>query len=73
MLSLDDRIKEIDEKVEQYLKAGFGAVWVVNPHWRHVHIYRPDGSVQLLSEREEITGEIALPGFRCKVAEFFDV
>ncbi|MDB5355196.1 MAG: hypothetical protein JWN24_1649 [Phycisphaerales bacterium] len=73
VLSPNDRIMEIDEKVEQYLKAGFGMVWVVNPHPRHVHIYRPDGSVQLLNERDEITGEAALPGFRCKVAEFFDV
>ena len=73
VLSPNDVIKNIDDKVEAYLKAGFGIVWVVNPHWRHVHIYRPDGSVQLLSEREEITGESALPSFRCKVAEFFDV
>jgi Uma2 family endonuclease len=73
VLSPNDRIRDIDEKVGEYLKAGFGLVWVVNPHWRHVHIYRPDGSVQLLSEREEITGEKALPSFRCRVGEFFDV
>ena len=73
VLSPNDRIRDIDEKVEDYLKAGFGLVLVVNPHWRHVHVYRPDGSVQLLNEREEITGEAALPRFRCKVAEFFDV
>ena len=48
-------------------------VWVVNVHWRHVTIYRRDRSVHLLAERDEITGEPALPGFRCKVGEFFDV
>jgi Uma2 family endonuclease len=73
VLSPNDRIKDIDEKVDDYLRVGFGMVWVVNPHWRHVHIYRRDGSVQLLSERDEITGEAALPGFRCKVGEVFDV
>ncbi|HWE92999.1 MAG TPA: Uma2 family endonuclease [Tepidisphaeraceae bacterium] len=73
VLSPNDRIFDVDDKVASYLKAGFGVVWVVNPRWRHVHIYRPDGTVQLLSDREEITGGAALPGFRCRVAEFFDV
>ena len=73
VLSPNDLIRNIDVKVKQYLAAGFGLVWVVNPYWRHVHVYRPDGSVQLLSERDEITGETALPTFRCKVAEFFEV
>lgn len=73
VLSPNDRVKDVDEKIEQYLKAGFGLVWVVNPHWRHVHVYRRGGGVQLLSEQEEITGEAALPSFRCKVGEFFDV
>jgi Uma2 family endonuclease len=73
VLSPNDRIRAIDEKVDEYLQAEFGLVWVVNPHRRHVHIYRPDGSAQLLSEHEEITGEKALPTFKCKVSEFFNV
>lgn len=75
MTLIDERTytPAIDDKVDEYLGAKFGLVWVVNPRRRHVHIYRPDGSVQLWSERDEITGEAALPSFRCKVAEFFDV
>jgi Uma2 family endonuclease len=73
VLSPNDRIKDVDDKVKDFLKAGFSLVWVVNPDWRNVHIYRRDGSIQLLSEQDEITGEGALPSFRCKVAEFFDV
>ena len=66
VLSPNDRIKDVDDKVKDYLKANFHIVWVVNPDWRHVHVYRSDGSVQLLSEQEEITGESVLPGFRCR-------
>jgi Uma2 family endonuclease len=73
VLSPNDVVKAVGDKVKEYLKAGFGAVWVVDPDWRHVHIYRQDGSVQLFTEQEEIAGEAALPSFRCKVAEFFDV
>ncbi len=58
---------------QDFLKAGFALIWVVNPRRRDVHIYRDDGSVQLLGERDEITGESALPSFRCKVGEFFDI
>jgi len=73
VLSPNDRINDIDDKVEDYLKAGFHLVWVVNPRWRHVHVYRQDGSIQLLGEHDEVTGETALPSFRCKVGQFFDV
>lgn len=73
VLSPNDVIKNVDEKIDDYLKAGFGIVWVVSVHWRTVTIYRGDGSIQLISEHGEITGESALPSFRCKVGEFFDV
>ena len=73
VVSTTDRVNAVDNRVEEYLKAGFGMVWVVNPNLQIVLIYRPDGSVQLLTERDEITGKSALPSFRCKVAEFFDV
>jgi Uma2 family endonuclease len=73
VLSPNDVIRNIDEKIDDYLKAGFGIVWVVSVHWRTVTIYRGDGSIQLISEHGEITGESALPSFRCKVGEFFDV
>lgn len=51
--------------------AGFKLVWVVSPELRMVDIYRADGSVSRLHENDEITGESALPSFRCKVADFF--
>jgi len=73
VLSPNDRVNDVDDKIEDYLKAGFNLIWVVNPRRRSVHIYRRDGSEQLLNERDEITGESALPSFRCKVAAFFDV
>lgn len=36
-----------------------------------VTIYRADGSVAYLHESDEITGEAALPSFRCRVADLF--
>jgi Uma2 family endonuclease len=71
VLSPNDLSYDVNEKVEQYLDAGFGLVWVVDPNARIVHVHRRDGSVAKLHEKDEITGESALPSFRCKVAEFF--
>jgi hypothetical protein len=36
-----------------------------------VMILRLDGSAALLNDKQEITGESALPSFRCAVGEFF--
>ena len=76
VLSPGDLASEIDEKVEDYLRAGVKLVWVVQPETKKVHIYRPTGAarpVDLLTEADTITGEDVLPGFECKVAEFFDI
>ena len=71
VLSPNDEGYQINRKVEAYLAAGFGLVWVVDPNARIAFIHRADGTVTKLHENDEITGETALPGFRCKVAEFF--
>lgn len=60
---------ELDEKVEDYLKAGVPLVWVINPNSRLVRVHRGDGSVSYLREDDELSGEDVIPGFRCVVRE----
>jgi Uma2 family endonuclease len=71
VISPGDVSYDVSEKVEEYLRHGFGILWVVHPNTRSVSVYRSDGSTALLHEEDEITGESALPTFRCKVSEFF--
>lgn len=71
VISPNDLHDDVVDKVDEYLKNGFGIVWVVNPPTRTVHVYRRDGSISLLHEADEISGESALPGFKCRVADFF--
>ena len=71
VVSPSDLAYEVDEKVNAYLKAGVRLVWVVNPHIRTVLIYRSDGSVGLVREADELSGEDVVPGFRCPVALIF--
>jgi Uma2 family endonuclease len=71
VLSPNDLAYEIDEKVEDYLRAGVRLVWVVNPEARMVEVHRADGTVTKLHEQDELTGEDVLPGFRCRLSELF--
>ena len=71
VLSPNDTVYEVREKTEDYLGAGVLLVWNVDPEGRIIQIYRRDGTVTKLHAGDEITGEEVVPGFRCKVAEFF--
>ncbi len=77
VLSPGDLAYEIDGKIEDYLSAGVRLIWVVNPKTRTLRIHRPAdsplGPIGAASETDMITGEDVLPGFECRVAEFFDI
>ena len=73
VLSPQDRAYDVWLKTEEYLANGFKLIWEVHPHTRTVVIHRADGSVAKLHEQDDITGESLLPGFKCKVGEFFAV
>ena len=71
VLSPGDTVYELEEKVQQWLAAGTKAVWVLNPKRRGVSVYRSMSDVTLLAESDELDGGDVVPGFRCKVADFF--
>ncbi|HWE95587.1 MAG TPA: Uma2 family endonuclease [Tepidisphaeraceae bacterium] len=71
VISPNDLAYEVAAKVEEYLAAGFGVVWVVHPQLRTVTIYKARGIAAVLHEDDEITAEPALAGFRCRVGDFF--
>ncbi|HZL36840.1 MAG TPA: Uma2 family endonuclease [Tepidisphaeraceae bacterium] len=71
VISPNDSYYEVAQKVAEYLEAGFGTVWVVDPNLKTVRIERVGGPITLLHENDDITAEPVLPEFRCKVGEFF--
>jgi Uma2 family endonuclease len=71
ILSPSDREEEINEKVEGYLDAGVKLVWVVDPAFRTITVYRPDAEPQLYNVTHTFEGDPHLPGFRVPVAEVF--
>ncbi len=71
VISPNDLLYEVDEKVGEYLRAGVREVWVVNPKQRTVQIRRPDRRDSTLAEDDRLTCEHLLPGFECAVSELF--
>lgn len=72
ILSPNDTIEEIHEKITVCQSAGVPLVWVVHPYDRTVTVYRPDTEPDPLNFREELSGEPQLPGFRVPVARLFE-
>lgn len=71
VLSPSDSRRKVANKVAEYLASGSRMAWVVDPEDRTVTVYRKAGEGRLLWEDATITGEDILPGFECRVAEFF--
>lgn len=72
VVSCFDRLGDVDSKAKAWVDAGTPLVWVVYPVTRSVVIHRPGQPPRILHEQGIITGEEVLPGFQCRVAEFFD-
>ncbi len=71
VISPNDLAKDLDERVEDYLRAGVKLIWVINPACRILQVYHSDGTSIRLHEGDEVTGEDVIPGFACPVAAFF--
>lgn len=71
VLSPDDRVNRVNQKIAEYLDSGVREVWIVDPMSRDIAIHRADSAPEFLSEQEELVGGATLPGFRCVVAGFF--
>ena len=71
VVSPRDTTGEVDEKVRSWLDAGARMVWVVNPQWRSVTVYRSATDIRTLTENDELDGGDVVPGFRCRVGEIF--
>lgn len=71
VLSPGDTVDEVGEKVENWLAAGAKVVWIISSKLRNVTVYRSLTDVVTLTERDELSGQDVVPGFRCQVAEIF--
>ncbi len=71
IISPTNTFDAIDDKLEDYFHAGVQLVWVIRPVKRRIYVYESLTSVRVLMEKDELTGEPVLPGFRLPVAALF--
>jgi len=73
VMSPSDRIGRVMDKVSDYLRNGVALVWLVDPEVRNVTVYRPERTPEVVNGDQDLLTEDVLPGFRCRVSEFFFV
>jgi Uma2 family endonuclease len=71
VLSPGDTSGEVAEKIQEWLKAGCVAVWVLNPKLQTVTIYRSLTDVTVKTAGQMLVGDPVLPGFSCAVDKLF--
>lgn len=71
ILSPNNTVEEIEEKIDQYMEAGVPLVWILNTRRHTVTIHRPGQEPEFVNASQELSGEPHLPGFRVRVADLF--
>jgi Uma2 family endonuclease len=63
LVSESDDLKEIEEKMQEYLDNGLGLGWLMIPKTRQVKIYRPQQTLEILESPLSLSGESVLVDF----------
>ena len=72
VVSPNDKVSELDEKIDAYLSDGVRLIWVVDPQRRKAVAYAPDlEQLQHLSGDMVLDGADVLPGFQVKLSALF--
>ncbi len=62
-----DRLKPLQDKMQEYLENGLCLGWLINPQEQQVEIYRPDMPVEVVQIPTLLSGEEVLPGFELQI------
>ena len=69
LLTAEDLWKQ--PKVDEWLNAGCAMVWVVNPRWETVEVYRSPEDMTVLRGDDILEGGDVIEGFQCYVRDLF--
>jgi Uma2 family endonuclease len=72
VISPTDIAEEVEQKLDEYLRAGTRLVWFVYLPTKNVWAYKPDGTAKLYRTADTLSGDDVLPGFSVPVAELFE-
>ncbi|MDZ8261270.1 Uma2 family endonuclease [Nostoc sp. ChiQUE01b] len=61
--SRTDSLKELQEKMQEYIENGTQLGWLIDRKNKRVEIYRPGKDIEILDNPASLSGENVLPGF----------
>jgi len=66
-----DTLKDLQEKMREYVGNGVRLGWLIDPQIRQVSIYRPDQPAETLQSPTTLSGEAVLPRFVLDLSRIF--
>jgi len=58
-----DRLKDVQDKMQEYIDNGLKLGWLIDPEEKQVYVYKPHNQVECLKNPSEISGDPILSGF----------
>ncbi len=71
IMSARSRRGEVRRKVSDFITRGVRMAWIIDLEERTLTVYRSPDEGRVLHETATLSGDDVLPGFLCKVMEFF--
>jgi Uma2 family endonuclease len=71
VLSPNNTVEEIHDKIVEYFENGTRLVWVIHPDEQYVLVYHSPSPDRLLRLEDSLDGGDVVPGFTLPVAELF--
>ncbi len=71
VVSPTDSVEELEQKIDEYFKAGVELVWVVYPSQSKIHVCTAPTQIQVLTLTDTLDGGTVLPGFRLPLSDLF--
>jgi Uma2 family endonuclease len=72
VISRSNTADGVQEKIDEYFRAGVRLVWVVYPRQKIVHVYASPTRIEVLQLGQELDGGELVPGFRLPLAALFE-
>jgi len=71
VLSPGNLARDVEDKIDEYLRAGVRLIWILDPDHRTVRVIGRDGTSAFLRPGQTLTAGDVLPGFAAAVESLF--
>jgi Uma2 family endonuclease len=72
VISGNDNINKVEEKIVEYYKAGVKVVWLIMPDYKAVHVYTSRKNVMICLETDICSAKPVLDDFEISVNDIFE-